>query len=108
MINVILVDYRAIDTLGEVFVLAVAAIGVFTLLTIRPSRSGGHAMNSVIFQVAARCCCRSCCCCPLFLLRATTSPAAGSSVVSSRRPGTSCTRSRSTCREPPAARIRAR
>ncbi|MCR9215563.1 MAG: DUF4040 domain-containing protein [bacterium] len=38
VINVILVDYRAIDTLGEVFVLAVAAIGVFTLLTIRPSR----------------------------------------------------------------------
>jgi multicomponent Na+:H+ antiporter subunit A len=39
VINVILVDYRAIDTLGEIFVLAVAAIGVFTLLTIRPSRS---------------------------------------------------------------------
>ncbi len=38
VINVILVDYRAIDTLGEIFVLAVAAIGVFTLLTMRPSR----------------------------------------------------------------------
>lgn len=38
VINVILVDYRAMDTLGEIFVLAVAAIGVFTLLTIRPSR----------------------------------------------------------------------
>lgn len=39
VVNVILVDYRAIDTLGEIFVLAVASIGVFTLLTIRPSRS---------------------------------------------------------------------
>lgn len=38
VINVILVDYRAIDTLGEIFVLAVASIGVFTLLTIRPFR----------------------------------------------------------------------
>jgi len=39
VVNVILVDFRVIDTLGEIFVLAVASIGVYTLLTIRPSRN---------------------------------------------------------------------
>jgi multicomponent Na+:H+ antiporter subunit A len=33
IVNVILVDFRALDTLGEVTVLIVAAIGVFTLLS---------------------------------------------------------------------------
>ncbi|MBM3162299.1 MAG: putative monovalent cation/H+ antiporter subunit A [Chlorobi bacterium] len=32
IVNVILVDFRAIDTLGEITVLAVAAIGVFSML----------------------------------------------------------------------------
>jgi multicomponent Na+:H+ antiporter subunit A len=36
VVNVILVDFRALDTLGEVTVLAVAAIGVFALLKLRP------------------------------------------------------------------------
>lgn len=36
VVNVILVDFRAMDTLGEVFVIGVAAIGVFTLLKLRP------------------------------------------------------------------------
>lgn len=35
IVNVILVDFRAIDTLGEITVLAVAAIGVFALLKLR-------------------------------------------------------------------------
>lgn len=35
IVNVILVDFRALDTLGEVTVLAVAAIGVFALLRLR-------------------------------------------------------------------------
>ncbi|MBR9979062.1 MAG: putative monovalent cation/H+ antiporter subunit A [Bacteroidetes bacterium] len=35
VVNVILVDFRALDTLGEVTVLAVAAIGVFALLKLR-------------------------------------------------------------------------
>lgn len=39
VVNVILVDFRALDTLGEIFVLVIAAVGVFTLLTIRPSRA---------------------------------------------------------------------
>lgn len=32
IVNVILVDYRALDTLGEIFVLALAAIGVYAML----------------------------------------------------------------------------
>lgn len=32
VVNVILVDFRALDTLGEITVLAVAAVGVYTLL----------------------------------------------------------------------------
>ncbi len=35
IVNVILVDFRAIDTLGEITVLAVAALGVFALLKLR-------------------------------------------------------------------------
>lgn len=35
VVNVILVDFRALDTLGEIFVLAVAAIGVFALMASR-------------------------------------------------------------------------
>jgi multicomponent Na+:H+ antiporter subunit A len=35
---VILVDFRALDTLGEITVLAVAAIGVFGLLKFRGNR----------------------------------------------------------------------
>ncbi|MBZ0184591.1 MAG: putative monovalent cation/H+ antiporter subunit A [Melioribacteraceae bacterium] len=35
VVNVILVDFRALDTLGEITVLAVAAIGVYSLLKLR-------------------------------------------------------------------------
>jgi len=38
VVNVILVDYRALDTLGEITVLAVAGIGVYALLKLRPNR----------------------------------------------------------------------
>jgi multicomponent Na+:H+ antiporter subunit A len=38
IVNVILVDFRATDTLGEIVVLAVAAIGVFALLKLRMGR----------------------------------------------------------------------
>lgn len=40
VVNVILVDFRALDTLGEITVLAVAALGVVGLLRLRP---GGDA-----------------------------------------------------------------
>jgi multicomponent Na+:H+ antiporter subunit A len=36
IVNVILVDFRALDTLGEITVLAVAAIGVYALLKLSP------------------------------------------------------------------------
>jgi multicomponent Na+:H+ antiporter subunit A len=38
IVNVILVDFRGLDTLGEITVLAVAAIGVVALLKLRPSK----------------------------------------------------------------------
>jgi len=34
-VNVILVDFRALDTLGEIFVLALAALGVFSMLKLK-------------------------------------------------------------------------
>jgi multicomponent Na+:H+ antiporter subunit A len=39
IVNVILVDFRGFDTLGEITVLAVGAIGVFALLRLRPRQS---------------------------------------------------------------------
>ena len=38
VVNVVLVDYRAIDTLGEVVVVAFAAISVWGLLRALPRR----------------------------------------------------------------------
>ncbi|QDU35979.1 Na(+)/H(+) antiporter subunit A [Maioricimonas rarisocia] len=37
LVNVILVDFRALDTLGEITVLSIAAIGVYSLVTLRAS-----------------------------------------------------------------------
>ena len=34
------VDFRALDTLGEITVLAIAALGVFAMLRLRPGRGG--------------------------------------------------------------------
>ncbi|TVQ61892.1 MAG: putative monovalent cation/H+ antiporter subunit A [Phycisphaerales bacterium] len=41
VVNVILVDFRSIDTLGEIVVLAVAGVGVYALLRLREPREGG-------------------------------------------------------------------
>ena len=38
IVNVILVDFRGLDTMGEITVLAVAALGVFALLKLRTSK----------------------------------------------------------------------
>lgn len=38
LINIILVDFRALDTMGEVTVLGLAAVGVYTLLKLRQDR----------------------------------------------------------------------
>jgi multicomponent Na+:H+ antiporter subunit A len=40
IVNVILVDFRGLDTLGEITVLSVAALGVFVLLKLRPDVPG--------------------------------------------------------------------
>jgi multicomponent Na+:H+ antiporter subunit A len=36
VVNVILVDFRALDTLGEITVLAIAALGVLAMLKLKP------------------------------------------------------------------------
>jgi multicomponent Na+:H+ antiporter subunit A len=40
IVNVILVDFRALDTLGEIIVLAVAAIGILAMLKLRMQKGG--------------------------------------------------------------------
>jgi multicomponent Na+:H+ antiporter subunit A len=40
VVNVILVDFRALDTLGEITVLAVAALGVLALMRLRAGSAG--------------------------------------------------------------------
>ena len=35
IVNVILVDFRALDTLGEIFVLAIAALGIYSMLKLK-------------------------------------------------------------------------
>jgi multicomponent Na+:H+ antiporter subunit A len=39
IVNVILVDFRALDTLGEIFVLAIAALGVYSMIRLRKGSS---------------------------------------------------------------------
>lgn len=41
IVNVILVDYRALDTLGEIFVLALAALGVYAMIKFNPNTAPG-------------------------------------------------------------------
>ncbi len=50
VVNVILVDFRAMDTLGEITVLAVAAIGVYALLKLRL----GQKKNDRVIEGEAR------------------------------------------------------
>ena len=46
IVNVILVDFRAIDTLGEITVLAIAALGVYGLLRrVLPKAGGGERVD---------------------------------------------------------------
>jgi multicomponent Na+:H+ antiporter subunit A len=37
IVNVILVDFRGVDTLGEITVLGMAAVGIYALMTMRPA-----------------------------------------------------------------------
>lgn len=50
IVNVILVDYRALDTLGEMFVLALAALGVYAMIKFRPDTQpgGNHYAGTLI------------------------------------------------------------
>ena len=45
VVNVILVDFRALDTLGEITVLSIAAIGVYSLLMLRPPKQVSDATD---------------------------------------------------------------
>jgi multisubunit Na+/H+ antiporter MnhB subunit len=67
VVNVILVDFRGFDTLGEITVLSVAAVGVYALLKLRrradggaavadrgPVREGGRAVTSLILRTTTR------------------------------------------------------
>jgi multicomponent Na+:H+ antiporter subunit A len=54
VVNVILVDFRALDTLGEIAVLAVASIGVAALLDDPPARPSTGAPGSFILARGAR------------------------------------------------------
>jgi multicomponent Na+:H+ antiporter subunit A len=45
IVNVILVDFRALDTLGEITVLAIAGIGVYALLKLRLARASTEAFS---------------------------------------------------------------
>ncbi|MGO2240871.1 MAG: putative monovalent cation/H+ antiporter subunit A [Halomonas sp.] len=53
IVNVILVDYRALDTLGEMFVLALAAVGVIAMLKLRHDE-GNENKLSESSKVAAK------------------------------------------------------
>ena len=50
IVNVILVDFRALDTLGEITVLGVAAFGVYALLRLRPIRRESGATGPKIVR----------------------------------------------------------
>jgi multicomponent Na+:H+ antiporter subunit A len=45
VVNVILVDFRALDTMGEITVLAIAAVGVITLLKLRIGKEKKDALS---------------------------------------------------------------
>lgn len=52
IVNVILVDFRALDTLGEITVLAIAAIGVYSLLTLMPRSVADNSVDASTASVA--------------------------------------------------------
>jgi multicomponent Na+:H+ antiporter subunit A len=62
VVNIILTDFRALDSLGEITVLALAGIGVYALLKLRPHgapkppqlMTGTSVLRSLILQTATR------------------------------------------------------
>ncbi len=51
IVNVILTDVRALDTLGEVFVLIVSAVGVLALGRADRSQGGGAPLSDEVREV---------------------------------------------------------
>ena len=47
IVNVILVDFRGFDTLGETSVLGIAGLGIYALLKLRPKKKRGDDNASV-------------------------------------------------------------
>ena len=45
MVNVILVDYRGLDTMFEITVLGVAALGIYGMIKLRLTKQGGKNLN---------------------------------------------------------------
>jgi multicomponent Na+:H+ antiporter subunit A len=54
VVNVILVDFRALDTLGEATVLGIAALGIKALLCVPRAGGGRSYADSLIFRTTAR------------------------------------------------------
>jgi multicomponent Na+:H+ antiporter subunit A len=62
VVNIILTDFRALDSLGEITVLALAGVGVYALLKLRPKgqvfvpqlMAGRSVLRSLILQTATR------------------------------------------------------
>ncbi len=54
LVNVILVDIRGLDTMGEIVVLAVAAIGVYALLNLRPSAGSPQQLHPLVQEPVVR------------------------------------------------------
>lgn len=50
VVNVILVDFRAIDTFGEIVVLTIAAIGVFALIKLRLSKENQRILDRITLK----------------------------------------------------------
>jgi multicomponent Na+:H+ antiporter subunit A len=48
IVNVIIVDFRSLDTLGEITVLALAGIGVYTLLKLQPHEEARRAEETAV------------------------------------------------------------
>ncbi len=54
IVNVILVDFRALDTLGEITVLSIAAIGVYSLLKLRVPQGSRSSVESTTDSQATK------------------------------------------------------
>jgi len=54
IVNVILVDFRGLDTFGEIVVLAVAAIGIYALIRMKSTPANTGALQALEEMKSAR------------------------------------------------------